>query len=192
MAKIVAGQTSAVVIGGHDLWAFYDDNGKLIQQINGFASNNGVVTTTALTGTLVATYAYKMPDFTVSSPQQVVLQGTMDQLMPYWDAAKACADSITQLALSYEISYQNSNSVYSTIGACMNLTAPNVGAWYTPTPGLDNILLNNQVISAIIESHGLGAGGSHPLYPIYPQPKSTSPAIGLIGQNIYDANVSLA
>lgn len=182
MAKIVAGQTSAIVIGGHDLWALYDDNGKFVQQINGFPSNGGEITTTSLTGKLVATYDYKMPDFNASSPQQVVFEGTMLQLTPYWDAAKACADLITSHEFNYVWNYLNSNSVYSTIGACMNTIAPNVGAWYTATPGLGNILLNQQEISTIIESNNIGGGGSHPLNPIHPQPDSTPSNIEITGQ----------
>lgn len=159
MAKIVAGQTKAAGLGGHDLWIFYDDAGNMIGQINGFALVDGQINTTALSGTLVAVSNYVMPDFTANSPQQVVFNAPFAELQPYWEAAKDCAELITSMNLPYYWSEQNSNSVYSTVGECMVTTAPNVGAFYTPTPGLGNILLSSTQILEIQGLNGITSGG---------------------------------
>lgn len=185
MAKIVAGQTPAVGLsngigGGHDLWALFDDSGNMVQQINGFALVDGAINTTALSGTLVATFEYRMPDFNASSPQVTVLQGTMDYLAPFWNAAKDCATQITAHNFEYSWSSQNSNSVYSTVAQCMNVAAPDVGAWYTVTPGLNNVLLTVQEVSSILIRNNIG---NKPKIPPPPGADSHSVEIQLVAHH---------
>lgn len=52
----------------------------------------------------------------------------------------------------------NSNSVYNTIGVCMGVDAPNIGAWYTVTPGLDDVILSQEVTQDIQEAYNIGGG----------------------------------
>jgi hypothetical protein len=142
MGKIVAAQTPVGVGGGHDLWVLFDDNGIPVQQINGFALVDGKVNTAAVSGKILATYDYRMPDFNASSPQVTVFEGPIADLMKYWDAGKSCADLITQHNFDYSLLSQNSNSVYTTVG-----NKPKI----PPPPGPDSHPVEIQLVG----QHGI-------------------------------------
>ncbi|SEO38717.1 hypothetical protein SAMN05428959_107138 [Duganella sp. CF517] len=190
MAIIVASQSPALEFGGHDYWMLYDDFGNKVGELHGFAMNNGQITTTAVSGTLYATNQYTMP--VTNAPFETVLQGTLTELMPFWNAGVECANVINSLNLSYNafsidsLGF-NSNNVYSTIGACFGVVAPNVGSIFTPTPGFGEIILSGSAISEVQTTFGIsgGPGKFRPKEEIdYPQFMGESRDIQVVGVDL--------
>lgn len=164
MGSIVAAQTSVAGVGGHDFWILKDDNGNEIGQIHGWAFKDGQIQVTAPSGRLIASKDYFQDS--ANAPQQIVLQGSMAELQKHWDAALKCTELINNenyeySALSLGDAF-NSNNVYSTIGACMGVDAPNVGSAWTLTPGFGEIILEAEVIDEVLEIFGIGGGSEGP------------------------------
>lgn len=152
MPKIIAAQ--APVLGGagqHNFWVLVGDNGQVLSQLHGFqAGPNGEPSTTGVGGTLRVYNNYGM-EFNSSTSQQVVFEGEAEAVAARWNAALDCKTLINEKNYSYnalDIDFlgHNSNSVASTLAACMGLSEPNLGGYI---PGFGEIILSAQEIQYI-------------------------------------------
>ena len=157
-------------LGAHEFYILVDDTNKVVGQLNGFAvGSDNVPAVTNISGQLQVRTDYASP-LDADTKYIAVAIGPADSIMKMWDAGKACGDAINQKQISYNLldtfGGHNSNAAYSTIGACMNVSDPDLTGSLTLVPGLHDIILDANTIKEIQRQHGItppsstGGGGS--------------------------------
>ena len=159
--------------GGHDLLVL-EENGVVIDQINGLATGSdhnikpiGYLPTDTLNvyDTNENTAANGDSNnggnpinmYLVSEPQVTLFSGSETQIMAQWNAALACASAVNAEDLSYPFAGlgSNSNSVASTLDACMGVYEPSISGSAPITPGVGTLLLTPSQIQTIEQEYGV-------------------------------------
>jgi hypothetical protein len=159
--------------GGHNFFVL-EENGVVIDQINGLATGSDgnikpigylpsdtlqVYDTNANTAANGNSNNGGQPInmYLSSEAQAVVASGSETQIMAQWDAALACANAINSEGLSYPIGGvgANSNSVASTLDACMGVYEPSIPGSAPITPGVGILLLTPSQIETIEDEYGV-------------------------------------
>jgi hypothetical protein len=157
----------------HNYLVLYDDRGNVAGELHGFAADP-VTGEESLFGR--STHNLKAFDYTgkkwyrENEPEQVLWQGSHDDAMARWQAARAVHDEINRRNLTYnfwgsdlngprdwdapvpDVIAGNSNSVNSTFLDAMGLRLPSMP---TMAPGTENPLLRQQQIEQIRKNNGL-------------------------------------
>jgi predicted Zn-dependent protease len=190
--KIVESQLPLVGgLGGHNLEVLIDPNGNIVAELDGLATSaptaanpQGTVQAigffnsslkvyeTAETSGYQGTYLYSS-----SQAQATVSTGTYAQIMAQWNSALSCGAAINNENLSYPFAGlgSNSNSVASTLVACMGETEPSISTNATFTPGVGTLLLTPATIQTIQKANGVGTSNDGTL--------STEPSVSSVTNN---------
>lgn len=173
MAQIIEAYIPAVVVGAHYCWLKVDDAGQVIGQINGWqVDSNGQINTASIGGHLIADTTIGIP-FNSDTPRAVQIEGSQAKIDALWSAGLECANQINALNISYNMlnsfGGHNSNSVFSTVGACFGVTPVDITS--RATPGFGDIILPKSMIDSIFQKAldkmspgvpGSGSGGGEP------------------------------
>lgn len=153
--KIVEAQAPVLGAGGHNYWVLLDNSGNRVGELHGFQTDaNGEPATTGVGGDLKV-FTDRSMGYNASTPQAVVFDGTQAEAMALWGAATDCGDLINLKNYDYNafdsFGGHNSNSVASTLAACMGVTEVNLGSF---TPGMGEVILSNSEIEYVRQSYG--------------------------------------
>ncbi|WGG49741.1 hypothetical protein [Rugamonas sp. DEMB1] len=153
MAQIVEAYIPAMGVGAHYCWLKVDDAGQVIGQINGWQiDSNGQISTTSIGGSLIADTTTGIP-FNSNTPHAVQIEGSQAKIDALWSAGLECASQINALNIQYNMfnsfGGHNSNSVFSTVGACFGVTPVDITS--RATPGFGDILLPKSMIDSIFQ-----------------------------------------
>jgi hypothetical protein len=168
VAKIIQAYDNVLAAGSHYYWVRVNDAGQATGQMHGFASNGGVPTPTAVSGSLLATSNYTM-EFGSQTPQRVAIEASEAMIDALWAAGKVAKDAINAQNYSYNAADldalgHNSNAVFSTIGAAMKLEM--VDFKWTWSPGFGEIIIPQTILEeafnsamALLSGGPAGGGG---------------------------------
>lgn len=170
MATIVQAAMPVAGFGVHNYLALVDGSGNVVKELHGVArASDGTLASWTISGTLFATNSVSWNTFATDAKHQLA-SGTMDQMSRLFSAGEACATSITDKAVSYDVlasgSSYNSNSAFITMAACMGLdskTADMPGY----EPGVSKFVLSESEIKAIKDLFRFDLP-----VPTYPEPSS--------------------
>jgi hypothetical protein len=161
--RIVEAQRPIVLgLAGHDLIAVLNPSGQVIQEFDGLATSaNGQIKPIGyLPSDTLHVYPFDSQEYyNTSEPQSTLVAATnYAQLTPYINAMTTCMNDMNALNLSYPFLGlgANSNSVASTMVACMGVPEPSLVGSAPITPGVGTLLLSPTVISNVATSNGLG------------------------------------
>ena len=141
-------------LGGHNLLVLKDDQGNVVKELDGLATGaDGAVKPIGyLPSDTLKVYEFNAATYYAPGEAQVTLQsGSQADIMKVWNAAETCATAINAKSLSYPFLGfgKNSNSVTSTLDACMGKTEPSIPGGALFTPGQGSLLLDQQTIDGI-------------------------------------------
>jgi hypothetical protein len=140
-------------LGGHNLLVVKDPNGNVIGELDGLAT--GIDGSIKPIGNL-STDTLKVYEtagsylWSPSEAQATVFTGSYSQVATLWDTAAGCGAAINNRNLPYPWMGlgSNSNSVASTLDACLGVTEPSsVAKNATFTPGVGTLLLDPATIA---------------------------------------------
>ena len=153
---IVLAQFSILGLFSHHLLVLLDGEGVVLEEINGLATSRAgrIKPIGYLPSDRLRVHHFR--DAYLYQPQQrhaLLASGSAEQLARHWQAALAAGEAINALNLGYPILGvgPNSNSVASTLIACMGLEEPAiVGGKWAPWRGVR--LLSAAQIAVIRDS----------------------------------------
>ena len=150
---LLLSQYAILGLFGHHVLVMLDAAGQVVGELNGLATSRGgrIKPVGYLPCDRLKVHSFNRPYLFQSQQRQAVLvRGCREQVEPLWRAALAGAEAINARHLAYPILGlgKNSNSVASTLLACMGLAEPDVtpGLW---APGRGYCVLTEQTIAAI-------------------------------------------
>jgi len=184
--SIVKSQFPIFGTGGHNVIVALDPRGNQLGEINGEAMSADGKTVKPI-GFLrsdrlkVNSYAnkYYRPEYS----QTTLFTGSRDEVMDRMRAAQACGKEINDLNLPYPFLGfgKNSNSVFSTLAACMGLEDKPLPKSMPVTPGEGQLLLQPETIDSIRRAiPGLQGEGAFP-QSTFPPPVGDLPGLGQAG-----------
>lgn len=157
----------------HNYLIFYDDDGNIVGQFHGLATDP--IDGTAKRLGRSSDYLTVVPDdpqklYSPGQPEQVLWQGSYDEGTARWQAARDARDQINSRRLTYNplggdlngprdwdapvppVMAGNSNSVSRTLIDAMGLRMPGMPHM---APGIENPLLRQPEIEQILRNNGL-------------------------------------
>jgi hypothetical protein len=147
-------------LGGHNLQILVAPDGTPIAELDGLATSSsgaiqpiGFFSSSLKVYETSGTYLYNP-----SEVQGTIASGSYEQIMGQWNAAVSCGQAINSENLSYPFLGlgSNSNSVESTLTACMGVTEPTgVSTNALFTPGVGTMLLSPDTIKSIQTENGV-------------------------------------
>lgn len=170
MAKIMQAAMPVAGLGVHNYLVLVDNSGNVVRELHGVAkAADGSLGSWTINGTLFASNAVTWNTYATDAKHELA-SGTMAQMSQIFSAGEACATSITDKAVSYNVfaagSSYNSNSAFITMAACMGL---NSKAADMPgfEPGVGKFVLSESEINAIKDLYRF----DQPI-PTWPEPSS--------------------
>ncbi len=163
--RIVEAQRPLVAgLAGHDLLAILNPAGQEIEEFDGLATSaSGAIkpigylpSDTLQVYELAPSSPYAQ--YNSSEPSaQVASSTTLAGLQPYINAMTTCQSDINAEHLSYPFLGlgTNSNSVASTLDACMGVQEPSIPNSALITPGVGTLVLPTSTIAAVQTANGL-------------------------------------
>jgi hypothetical protein len=158
---ILISQYPLLRVCGHNLLVLVDEAGTVIAELDGLAtSKKGAIKPIGyLPSDRLKAYQFTGPYlYRHQQPKAVLYSGCRVQVEKRWQAAVRGKEAINDLALAYPFLGlgRNSNSVTSTLIACMGLEAvPMPGA--RPAPGQRQRVLPREMIAVIRNEMAAGA-----------------------------------
>jgi hypothetical protein len=160
--KIVEAQLPIVMgLAGHDLLAVLNPAGQVIQEFEGLAtSSSGQIKPIGyLPSDTLKVYEFNgQYNYNSNESQALVVSSTtLAGLQPYINAMVTCKNDMNSENLSYPFLGlgANSNSVASTLDACMGVPEPFIPNSALITPGVGTLLLPASTISSVQTANGL-------------------------------------
>jgi hypothetical protein len=158
----------------HNFLVLYDDNGNVVSELHGFATdpNTGVRKSVGRSSDYLRAVEPDRGDgfYAAGQPEQVLWQGSHDDALARWNAAREARDQINDRNLTYnawgsdlngpkdwdapvpDVIAGNSNSVNSTLVDAMGMRLPSMPYM---APGIENPLLRQQQIDQIRQHNAL-------------------------------------
>lgn len=160
--KIVEAQLPLIFgLAGHDLIAVLNPSGQVIQEFDGLAtgSNNVPKPIGYLPSDTLKVYSYTSATYYSPTENQATItqSATLSGLQPEINAMLTCKADINSENLSYPFLGlgTNSNSVASTMDACMGFNEPVIPNSALITPGVGTLVLPIATIAAVQAANGL-------------------------------------
>ncbi|HWZ63605.1 MAG TPA: hypothetical protein VNX02_11325 [Steroidobacteraceae bacterium] len=160
--KIVEAQLPLLAgLGGHNLIAVLNPAGNVIYEFDGLAtSSSGEIKPIGyLPSDTLKVYEYTgQAYYNADDPQStLVASDSLASLQPYITAMTTCKNDINAENLSYPFLGlgTNSNSVASTLDACMGVPEPTLIGSAPITPGVGTLVLSPTVINSVEKANGL-------------------------------------
>jgi len=148
--KIVQAKSSVMALGSHNYLVLIGDNGQVVQQLHGFQSKDGVPSTTGVGGQLQVFSDWGYADFSSTTAQQVLYEGSSEAVTQLWQAALDCGYAINSMNYDYNITSSfgafNSNAALNTMLECIYLDPIDLGGFNW---GLDDIILSEDTMNAV-------------------------------------------
>ncbi len=157
--KIVESQSPVLLFFGHNFLILISESGKCIGEMEGLAISKEGRTRSIGYWKLdrLKVYEFAHPHLcSQGQPRQVIYRGNQQDTMKRWEAARDAKKVINQLNLPYPFLGlgKNSNSVASTLIACMGLQELKIpGARWAPWKGCR--VLPQSTIDEIKRRHGI-------------------------------------